>query len=164
VTVLVGVDVFVGVFVEIGVTGNDFVKVIDGVTVLVTDGVTVFVGVCVKVLVGVGVAVGVTVSVGVIVFVGVFVGVGVGKIVYVKSSSKHVILQLGQSGLNKLNFVFSNSKLCFTSGADKGETYILNCEIPPSKVPAKLGSIKMFVVSDDNEVALKTLLGNNSGS
>jgi hypothetical protein len=126
--------------------------------------VCVFVGVTVGVCVFVGVAVGVIVKVFDGVLVGVFVGVGVGNMEYVKSFSKQGILQLGQSGLNKLNFVFSNSKLCFTSGADKGETYILNCEIPPSKVPAKLGSINMFVVSDDNEVALKTLFGNNSGS
>ena len=31
-------------------------------------------------------------------------------------------------------------------------------------MPAKFGSIKMFVVSDDSEVALNTLFGNNSGS
>ena len=74
------------------------------------------------------------------------------------------MLQLGQSGLNKLNLVWSNSKLCFTSGADNGETYILNCEIPPSKVPAKLGSIKMFVVSAESDVPLNTLFGNKSGS
>jgi hypothetical protein len=74
------------------------------------------------------------------------------------------MLQLGQSGLNKLNLVFNISKLCLISGADNGETYILNWEIPPSKVPAKLGSIKIFVVSDDNDVALNTLFGNNSGS
>jgi hypothetical protein len=66
--------------------------------------------------------------------------------------------------LNKLNFVFNKSKLCFISGADNGETYILNWEIPPSNVPAKLGSINILVVKDDNDVALKTLFGNNSGS
>ena len=66
------------------------------------------------------------VTVGVSVFVAVLVGVGVGNIVYVKSLSKQGMLQLGQSGLNKLNLVFNISKLCFTSGADKGDTYILN--------------------------------------
>jgi hypothetical protein len=135
-----------------------FVGVLLAVFVTVTLGVTVGVFVCVFVIVTVGVTVGV--FVGVI----VFVGVGVGKIVYVKSLSKHGMLQFGQSGLNKLNFVFSNSKLCFTSGADKGETYILNCEIPPSNVPAKLGSIKMFVVRAERDVPLNTLFGNNSGS
>jgi hypothetical protein len=74
------------------------------------------------------------------------------------------MLQLGQSGLNKLNLVFNMSKLCLTSGADNGETYILNWEMPPSKVPAKLCSIKMFVVRAESDVPLNTLLGNNSGS
>jgi hypothetical protein len=72
--------------------------------------------------------------------------------------------QLGQSGSNKLNVGFSIEKLCLTSGAESGETYILNWDIPPSKVPAKFCSINMFVVRADNEVPLNTLLGNNSGS
>jgi hypothetical protein len=100
--------------------------VLDGVLVGVTVVVLDCVGVRVGVLVIVGVTVFVGVTVGVMVLVGVFVGVGVGKIVYVKSLSKQGILQLGQSGLNKLNLVFNISKLCFTSGADNGETYILN--------------------------------------
>jgi hypothetical protein len=34
--------------------------------------------------------------------------------------------QLGQSGLNITQVSLSNLKLCFTSGADNGVTYILN--------------------------------------
>ena len=128
VIVLVGVDVLVtdGVLVGKGVSAGVFVALIDCVTVGVTVLVGVTVGVTVGVAVFVVVKVGVSVDVGVNVLVEVFVGVGVGKILYEKSLSKQGILQLGQSGLNKLNLVFNISKLCFTSGADKGDTYILN--------------------------------------
>ena len=128
VIVLVGVDVLVtdGVFVGKGVSAGVFVALIDCVTVGLTVLVGVTVGVTVGVAVFVVVKVGVSVVVGVNVLVGVFVGVGVGKILYEKSLSRQGMLQLGQSGLNKLNLAFNISKLCFTSGADNGETYILN--------------------------------------
>ena len=109
-----------------GVSAGVLVALIDCVTVGVTVLVGVTVGVTVGVAVSVVVNVGVSVEVGVNVLVDVFVGVGVGKILYEKSLSKHGILQLGQSGLNKLNLVFNTSKLCLISGADNGETYILN--------------------------------------
>ena len=82
-----------------------------------------------------------------------------------KSLGRHIfVLQSGQSGLNILNFSFNKRKLCLTSGADNGVVYILNCEIPPSNVPAKFCSIKMLVLSPDNDEPLNTLFGNDSGS
>ena len=39
-----------------------------------------------------------------------------------------------------------------------------NVEIPPSKVPAKYFSKRMFVVRADRLVPLNILSGNNSGS
>ena len=54
--------------------------------------------------------------------------------------------------------------MCFISGYDNGLVYILNCDIPPSKVPPNVGSNKMFVVNADNEVPDKVLLGITSGS
>ena len=113
-------------FVGNGVSAGVFVAAIDLVNEGVGLFVTVLVGVGVGVFVSVTVTVGVGVKVGVTVFVAVLVGVGVGKTEYVKSFSKHGILQLGQSGLNKLNCVCKILKLCFTSGADNGDTYILN--------------------------------------
>ena len=79
-------------------------------------GVTVFVGVTDGVIVFVGVTDGVT------------LGVGVGPlIVKVKSSTGQKFSpQSGQSGLNISNVSFNKLKLCLTSGADNGETYILN--------------------------------------
>ena len=55
--------------------------------------------------------------------------------------------QSGQSGLNILKSSFNNLKLCLTSGADNGDTYILNWEIPPSKVPPKFCSNNILVVN-----------------
>jgi hypothetical protein len=114
--VIVGVTVLVGVMLGVKVGVKVFVGVIVGVTLCVgvivgvTDGVTVFVGV----------------TDGVTVFVGVTDGVGP-LIVNVKSSTgQNSSPQSGQSGLNILNVSFNRLKLCFTSGADNGETYILN--------------------------------------
>ena len=72
--------------------------------------------------------VGVIVTVGVGVGVSVLVGVGVGPlIVNVKlSTGQKFSPQSGQSGLNISKVSFNRLKLCFTSGADNGEIYILN--------------------------------------
>ena len=59
---------------------------------------------------------------------------------------------------------FNNLKLCFISGADNGETYILNWDIPPSKVPAKFCSINILVFRPENVVPLKSFVGKHSGS
>ena len=66
-------------------------------------------------------------------------GVNVGySISYEKSSVSHgYIKQSGQSGLNIPKKGLFILKLCLISGEDKGSTYILNCEMPPSKDPAK---------------------------
>jgi hypothetical protein len=158
VTVGVGVLVLVtvGVIVDVGVT--DGVRVALGVILGVTELVGVFVGVGVFVTVDVGVGVGVLVLVG--------VGVGVaGAITNVKSLVVQAeTLQSGQSGLNIWNWVILNSKLCLTSGADKGSTYILNCETAPSKVPAKFCSKSMLVVNPLNDVPEKSIVGKHSGS
>ena len=100
------------------------------------------------------VVVGVKVFVGVIVNVGVIEGVGVG----VES------IQSKQKGFKKLYFVLSILALCCTSGIVRGFAYIENDDIPPSKVPAKFCSIRMFVVKVLRLVPLKIFGGNNSGS
>ena len=114
--------------------------------------------------VGVGVLVGVT--------VGVTLGVGVGSCVVVvvtisnvkSSTSQKSSPQSGQSGLNILNLSFNTLKLCLTSSPLNGSTYILNCDIAPSKVPPNSFSNKIFVVNPENVVPLNVDVGNDSGS
>ena len=127
-------------------------------------------------LVGVGVGVGVgeyvvvvvvgeCVVVVVVVKFEVVVVVVSSDILYVKSLGKQTdVEQSGQSGLNILKIFFNKLKLCFTSGADNGVTYILNCEIAPSKVPAKFCSINILVFNPLNVVPDKSLIGKFSGS
>ena len=88
------------------------------------------------------------------VLVVVTTGVGVGV----------VFTQFKQNGFNKLYLSFNILALCCTSGMVKGLAYIEKDEIPPSKVPAKFCSIRMFVVRALRLVPLKILGGNNSGS
>ncbi len=84
---------------------------------------------------------------------------------YVKSLGKqNTVLQSGQSGFNILNVSFNIKKLCFTSGADNGSTYILNCEIPPSNVPAKFCSNNMFVCKPAKDVVFNNSVEKHSGS
>ena len=140
-----------------------------GVSVGVGVGVSVFVGVGVfvgvSVFVGVGVFVGVSVGVGV--FVGVILAVGVGDDSINSNSKSHgsiTSVQFKHQKSNRLNLFFKILKLCWICGADKGSTYIRNCEIAPSKVPAKFGSINMSVDKPDKLVPDNVELGINSGS
>jgi hypothetical protein len=92
--------------------------------VVVVTGIVVVV-----VVTGIVVVVVVTGIVVVVVVIGIVVVVVVEifPIVYVKSSGGQIsVLQSGQSGLNILNVFFNILKLCLTSGADNGVTYILN--------------------------------------
>ena len=93
-------------------------------------------------------------------------GVEVGyTISYEKSSVSHEsIKQFGQSGLNILKVVLLILKLCLISGEERGSTYILNCEIPPSKDPAKFCSINILVLNPLKVVPLKSEFGKHSGS
>jgi len=82
-----------------------------------------------------GVLVGVTVGEGVIVGVTVVDGVG-----------GMITKQSGQSGSNKEYFDFNNLKLCLTSDASSGSTYIRKALISPIKLPPKISSKNILVV------------------
>ena len=93
-------------------------------------------------------------------FVGVFVGVAVGVFVGVLDGVWVTVAvgdgvgaintkQSGQSGSSKLYLFLSILKLCCTSEASKGSTYILKALISPIKLPPKTSSRNMFVVSPE---------------